>query len=234
MNISPELKIYDKLLQFPLFQGMSYAELMQVVAHTKMGFVKMTAGQRIVREGDVCNPLYFLINGTVKAETESDGHSYSVEESISAPYMIQPERLFGMYQRYSSSFKTVTPCHFITIDKQEVMLLLETQMTFRINMLTLLTTDIQRMAHQPWRQVPQSLALRLTRFFIQHTLRPAGSKTFHITMVQLAEELNCKRRDVSIALNDMQDKELLTFSRGRINIPSLERLLMLKQINIRK
>ena len=113
--MNPELKIYDKLLQFPLFQGMSYAELMQVVAHTKMGFVKMTAGQRIVREGDVCNPLYFLINGTMKAETGSDGHSYSVEEDISAPYMIQPERLFGMYQRYSSSFKTVTPCHFRSI-----------------------------------------------------------------------------------------------------------------------
>lgn len=226
MNISPELKIYDKLLQFPLFQGMSYAELMQVVAHTKMGFVKMTAGQRIVNEGDVCSHLYFLINGTVKAMTTSDGHSYSVEESISAPYMLQPERLFGMYQRYSSSFKTITPCHFITIDKQEVMLLLETQMTFRINMLTLLTTDVQRLSQQPWRQAPQSTSLRLTRFFIQHTLRPAGAKVFRITMVRLAEELNCKRIEVSETLNAMRQKKLLSFSRGRIDIPSLEQLLM--------
>ena len=226
MNISPELKIYDKLLQFPLFQGMSYAELMQVVAHTKMGFVKMTAGQRIVREGDVCNPLYFLINGTVKAETESDGHSYSVEESISAPYMIQPERLFGMYQRYSSSFKTVTPCHFITIDKQEVMLLLETQLVFRLNMLNLLAADAQRLRHRAWRSAPQSLRDRITRFFFSRCVYPAGPKTFYILMNQIAAELNDSRLDISHALNKMQADKLLTLHRGRIEIPMLERLLM--------
>ncbi|MBQ8655513.1 MAG: Crp/Fnr family transcriptional regulator [Prevotella sp.] len=224
--MSPELKIYDKLLQFPLFQGMSYAELMQVVAHTKMGFMKTEADRRIVREGTPCTHLYFLISGTMSAETEADDHSYSVEETITAPYLIQPERLFGMYQRYSSTFKTTSACHFITIDKQEVMLLLETQMTFRINMLTLLATNVQRLGHQPWRQAPGSLRLRMTRFFIQHCLRPAGHKVFRITMQRLADELNCHRVHVSQTLADMQAGGLVNVSRGRIIIPSLEQLLM--------
>ena len=60
------MEIYDRLLQFPLFQGMSHAELMQVVAHTKIGFSKSTAGKRIVREGDNCTHLYFLIGGAMK------------------------------------------------------------------------------------------------------------------------------------------------------------------------
>lgn len=45
------IQLYDKLLQFSLFQGMSQNELMQVVAHTKFNFVKKEAGKTIVKEG---------------------------------------------------------------------------------------------------------------------------------------------------------------------------------------
>ena len=114
------MEIYDRLLQFPLFQGMSHNELMQVVAHTKIGFTKSAAGKRIVREGDTCTHLFFLISGTLTAETTADDGSYTVVEQLSAPYILQPERLFGIQQRYTSSFTAATPCHFITIDKQEV------------------------------------------------------------------------------------------------------------------
>ena len=46
------MTIYDQLLQFTLFQGMSHADLMDVVTHTRLGFLKMPAGKRLVREGD--------------------------------------------------------------------------------------------------------------------------------------------------------------------------------------
>ena len=45
-------------------------------------------------------------------------------------------------------------------------------------------------------------------------------------MEQLALELNDSRLDVSRALNAMQADGLLVLHRGRIEIPSLERLLM--------
>ena len=40
------MEIYDQLLRFTLFQGMSHADLMEVVGHTKLGFLKVTAGKR--------------------------------------------------------------------------------------------------------------------------------------------------------------------------------------------
>ncbi len=224
--VNPELKIYEKLLQFPLFQGMSRTELMQVVAHTKMGFSKHAAGKRIVREDENCTHLYFLISGTMEARTTADDHSYSVVEQLSAPYIIQPERIFGISQRYTSAFKTATPCHFITIDKQEVMLLTETQLIFRLNLLNLMATETQRLARQPWRPVASTLRDALTRFFIRHTLYPAGAKTFYVLMKRLGNELRCTRQEISQVLNQMQDDGLLTLHRGRIEIPMLERLLM--------
>ena len=54
------MEIYDRLLQFTLFQGMSHADLMQVAGHTKLGFSKLAAGKRLVKEGDACTQLIFL------------------------------------------------------------------------------------------------------------------------------------------------------------------------------
>jgi CRP-like cAMP-binding protein len=224
--VSPELKIYDKLLQFPLFQGMSHTELMQVVAHTKMDFVKYATDKKIVLADDACTHLFFLINGTLEAQTTADDRGYSVIEQLTAPYIIQPERLFGIQQRYTSSFKAISPCHFITIDKQEVMLLLDTQLVFRLNMLNLMATEAQRVTRHAWRPVAETLRAALIRFFIQHTLYPAGPKMFHILMKRLAEEMNCSRLDVSTELNKMQKDGLVTLHRGRVEIPMLERLLM--------
>lgn len=220
------MEIYDRLLQFTLFQGMSHADLMQVAGHTKFNFSKLAAGKKLVKEGDDCHHLVFVTNGTLRAETVSDDHSCRVTESISAPYILQPERLFGITQRYSSSFTAETPCSLISIDKQEVLLLLETQLVFRLNMLNLLAAESQRLRHHAWRTAPRTLPERITRFFFTRCLYPAGPKTFHILMQQMAKELNDSRLDISVALNKMQAEGLLTLHRGRIEIPMLERLLM--------
>ena len=222
----PSLQLYDKLLQFTLFQGMSHADLMQVVTHTKLGFSKIPAGKRVVREGETCRQLIFVINGTIQAETQSDDHAYRTIEELGAPYMLQPGHLFGLNQRYTTSFRTLTDCNFITIDKQEVMLLLETQLVFRLNMLNLIGTEAQRLAHQPWRTAPKSLRERITRFLLSHVLYPAGPKTFYMLMQRLADEVGDSRLDVSRVLNGMQADGLIRLSRGRIQIPMIERLLM--------
>lgn len=220
------MTIYDQLLQFTLFQGMSRADLMEVVTHTKFGFSKLAQKKYLVKEGDSCTHLIFLTHGTLQCETQSDDHSCRVIETVKAPYIVQPNRIFGIAQRYSTTFKAATPCNFISIDKQEVLLLLETQLVFRLNMLNMMATDSQRLRHHAWRSAPRDLRERLTRFFFSRCLYPAGPKTFHILMQQIADELNDSRLDISHALNDMQRDHLLTLHRGRIEIPLLERLVM--------
>ena len=90
------MEIYDRLLQFTLFQGMSLADLMQVAGHTKFGFSKLVSGKRLVREGDPCTHLIFLTSGTLRVDTLSDDYTCRVSETVSAPYIIQPERIFGI------------------------------------------------------------------------------------------------------------------------------------------
>ena len=220
------LQIYDRLLQFPLFQGMSRDDLEIVAGHTRFGFQKVTAGRQIIHAGDPCTHLYFLINGTLKIETFSDDSRYSVIEQMSSPYILQQESIFGYYQRYTHNFYALTDANFLTLDKEEVVRLSEDFLVFRLNLMNHLATQSQKLIQMQWRRSPLSLRERIVRFFFQHTLYPAGPKTFHILMERLAEEVNDSRLNVSRALNRMQESGVIELHRGRIEIPQLERLLM--------
>ena len=59
------LHLYDKLLQTPLFLGMSKDDLNQIVEHTKFGFLKFEQGKTIIREGEKCEHVYYLTNGCI-------------------------------------------------------------------------------------------------------------------------------------------------------------------------
>lgn len=219
-------QIYEQLLQFPLFQGMSRDDLEIIAGHTRFDFVKMAAGRPVVKAGDGCTQLFFLINGTVKVKSYSDDFSYSVEEQISAPYIFELDAIFGYYQHYTHDFTAVSDVNFITIDKEEVVRLSEDFLVFRLNLINNFATKVQKHTRQIWYQTPQTLMERIVRFFVRHCVYPAGSKVFNILMMRLAVELNDSRLNVSRVLNQMQRESLLVLSRGKVEIPQLERLLM--------
>ena len=222
------LQLFDKLLQFPLFQGMSRDDLEIVAGHTRFGFMKLSAGKTVVKAGDTCNHLYFLINGSLKVRTYADDYGYSIEEQMAAPNIIQLEAVFGYYQRYTHDFIAQTDVNFITIDKEEVVRLSEDFLVFRLNILNHFATHAQKQMRQVWITPPQTLEGRVVRFLSQHSTYPAGHKVFNILMTRLAEEVNDSRLNVSRVLNEMQHKGLVTLSRGKIEIQQLERLLYTK------
>lgn len=219
------MQLYDHLLQFPLFQGMSRDNLAQVAGHTKFGFMKCAIGQTIVREDDACTQLYFLLSGKLRFETRSDDRSYRVIEQLEAPYMFQAEAVFGYNQRFTHTVTAIMESSFITIDKDELLRLSEDFLVFRLNLLNLYATQAQKLLRQPWRRRPESLSDRIVRFLVHHCVYPAGPKTIHILMTQLAAEVGDSRLDVSRVLNQLQRDGLLHLHRGRIEVPQMERLI---------
>jgi CRP-like cAMP-binding protein len=220
------LQIYDRLLQFPLFQGMSRDDLEIVAGHIRFGFHKVAAGRQVIQAGAPCVNLCFLINGTLRTVTLSDDNRYSVVEQMSSPYILQQEAIFGYHQRYTHSFYALTDSNFLTLEKEEVLRLTEDFLVFRLNLMNHLATQSQKLIQAQWQHCPETLQGRIVRFFLQHTLQPFGPKTFYILMERLAEEVNDRRLNVSHVLNRMQASGLIVLHRGRIEIPQMERLLM--------
>lgn len=218
------LKFYEHLMQLPLFQGVGRSDLAQIVGHSKIGFEKVNTGNIIIKEGDTCQRLLFLTNGRAKVKTVAFDNSYSIEEYVTAPYIIQPERLFGLSQNYTKTFTANTQCHIMSLTKEEVLKLTDEILIFRLNLLSTYTTQIQKRENMLWQKYPNSLEKRIARWILSRCLRPAGEKHIKIKMETLAKELNDSRLDISVALNNMQKQELLTLSRGMIHIPQAEKL----------
>lgn len=214
---------YDLLPTLPLFQGLSKADMGTIVDETKFTRRRLAAGKTIRQEGEACDALWFVISGQAKAVAHADDHGYTFEEELATPDVLQPERLFGLVQRYSKTFITETACELLVIDKQEVMRLLDRFVIFRLNMMNIVSTQSQKLSRHPW-HVVGSTRQRIVRFFEIHFARPAGRKTVRIKVTRLAAELNMGKHPVSQELNRLQDEGLLSFSRGTIRIPAFERL----------
>ena len=219
------MQIFEKLLMLPLFQGMSSTDLTSVAGKTKFAFHRVAKGKKVVSEGDQCQNLFFLLEGSLQVTSWADDNSYSMVEEMTAPDVIQPERIFGLTQRYTKTFTALTECRLIGISKAEVLRLSEEHMIFQLNLLNIISTQSQRITHQPWRVRPQGIRNKIIRFVETHSMRPAGEKTLYIKMGTLATLIAESRLNVSKELNAMHQEGLINITRGIIHIPALEKLM---------
>lgn len=226
--------IFDKLTTLPLFIGMSREEISQAVGLAKFGFHKFDKNQTIVREGQACSQLLILIPSSPSGESEgdlvtasisADDHGYTISEELPAPFILEPDHLFGLTQRHLHTFIAKQPCHFVTLEKDEVLKLMQASIIFRLNLLNTISTHSQKTHAQLFHTPPRTLEGHITRFVADRCLRMAGPKHVSIKMTRLAEELNDYRFNISKALNTLQDQHLIELHRGFFRIPSFERLL---------
>lgn len=218
------MKLYDSLQSSPLFQGLTSDNLLQIIGQTKFSFHKIAAGDTIKDEGEKCNRLALVTSGQAKSIAHADDHGYSIEENVAAPYMLQPECVFGLHTHYTRTFIATKTCDTVEIDKNDLMRISDEFIIFRMNLINYISALSQKATRKLWHPTPADARGRIVYFIKQHCLSPTGPKTIRIKMTRLAQETGTGRRAVSEALNAMQDENLLTFSRGIIEIPHIEAL----------
>ena len=53
--------MFDTLLQLPLFQGLAQEDFTNILGKVKLSFTKHKAGEVIVKAGDTCSQLIFVL-----------------------------------------------------------------------------------------------------------------------------------------------------------------------------
>ena len=218
------MKLYDSLQSSPLFQGLTSDNLLQIIGQTRFTFRKIAAGDIIKKEGEQCNRLALVVNGQAKSIAYADDHGYSIEENVAAPYTLQPECMFGLQLHYTRTFIATTTCDIVEIDKDDLMRISDEFIIFRMNLVNYISALSQKTTRKLWHPIPADAHDRIVHFIKTHCSSPTGPKTMRIKMTRLAQETGLGRRAVSEILNTMQDENLLTFSRGIIEINHIEAL----------
>ncbi|WP_291530612.1 Crp/Fnr family transcriptional regulator [Bacteroides sp. UBA939] len=217
--------MYNNLLQLPLFQGLVQEDLTCILGKVKLHFTKHKAGDILVKKGTPCEWLIFILNGAITSTTTSADNTYTFMEFSRAPYVIEPQSLFGMNTSYVSTYLAHTEVRTLTISKTFVMNELFKYEIFRLNYMNIVSNRAQTCYSRLWAATPEKLEARIAKFILSHSERPSGGKILKIKMERLAFVINDTRLSVSKALNGMQQSGLLELHRGEIVIPEVEKLI---------
>lgn len=217
--------MFDTLLQLPLFQGLAQEDFTNILGKVKLNFTKHKAGEAIVKAGDTCDRLIFVLKGEVSSSTSPADTSYSFTEYFQAPHVIEPQSMFGMSTSYVSTYIAQTETHTVSISKAFVMSNLFKYDIFRLNYMNIISNRAQNLHNRLWAKASDNLEKRIAHFILTRIERPAGRKTVKIKMEELAQVVNDTRMGISRALNSMQEKGLIELHRGEMLIPDAEKLL---------
>lgn len=216
--------MYDKLLELPLFQGLSEDNLTNILEKVKVEFNKFAPEEYISRQNAKCEGLIFILDGKVCIHSKDSKHHFIIEEEIKGPHIIEPYSLFGMYTEYQSSYQAISEVNTLNIDKKYIISNLCQYEIFNMNYLNILSNRAQTMYNKLWNSHIGNTQEKILNFLLLRSTIPYGKKTLTIKMEDLASLTDDTRLNVSKALNELQDKDLISLSRKKIIIHDLRLL----------
>lgn len=217
--------MFDTLLQLPLFQGLRHEDFTNIIEKVRLHFIKHRPGEMLVREGDKCDQLLFLIKGEITSITTSYDKTFTITEYIEAPCVIEPDSLFGMNTNYTSSYIAHSEANTVSISKALVMSDLFNYDIFRLNYMNFISNHSQTLQSHLWRPQSTETENKFVHFLLTHVERPYGKKVVKVKMEDLARILDVTRLKISNTLNNLQEQQLVILRRKEIEVPDLQMLV---------
>ena len=217
--------MYDKLMELPLFQGVSRAQLSLLVEKTPFHFIKYEQGQQIIATNDVCTHIKFVITGDVRIDMPSANKRIIVSETLSGPDVIGPDYLFGRNTFYPFSVTALNDCGILQILKSDFTNILMSDKIFLFNMLNVLSRNSQKSTFGLMALSSGSIAERLA--FIITSLTQRGSKDITISYRQkdLCTILGVQRSSLINALEKLKHDGVIDYTLFDIKVNSRDELL---------
>lgn len=219
-----ELTMFERLLQLPLFQGMTMQEVSDVMSHVRLDFINYHRGDEIVMQGESCRKLIYIISGEVMAEHRNIDLQFLLTEYLPDLKVIEPYNLFGMYQTYSCTYTFATDGSTLAIDKHVMLSQLMTNNIVKINLMNIICNKYQQTLRLLCQYPDDSVRHKIVKFILSHCVVPKGRKDIQIKMTDLANIIHETRLNVSFVLNEMQEQGLITMQRGSFTINDLQTL----------
>ena len=223
--------MYVILLGLPLFKGVSYNRISEIVGSTRFHFLKYGPNERIVTAGDPCTHIKFIISGRVKMViTNSDGR-FRIEQQLSAPEVLAPDFLFGRATSYPGDVTSIETTGILQIDKNDYVEILHTDRVFLFNFLNLLSRNAQKSIDGILAVTTGTLEQRIAFWIIATTQHNSTNIVLTCKHRDLYALFGVQRNVFMSTLESMKDRGILTFSNSNsieiLSRPALNELLNL-------
>ena len=217
--------VYDKLLQLPLFQGLTLKDFTNILGKVTFHFDNCEPGTPLAEQGELCKRLTFILDGTITKRTKIEGEvPMVVEETFAAPYIFELSSLFGKDTVYRSSYFSTSKVSTMVMHKRFLLEELNAYPIVDMNYRNIMSAQVQELSRRLWSSPAPTAEGRLAAFFLNHVERAEGEKVFYIQKADLANFTNESFSKTSAMLASLQNQGLLTYFRGVLTIPDAAKL----------
>lgn len=216
---------YALLTRLPLFQGISSTDLLHWEDALRLDIDELPASKLpLIRQGDTCAQLLWLVEGELLRERQSSDGIYRTHSCLKAPAVIEADRLYGLTPTYTHTYRAKTEVKMLSIRKSLVGSHLMKSEVFRLGMLGMLSTRAQKaaLALQPCQMA--SAEERLRHFLAQLFPDCGGEVELEIQMKDLARYIGETRLTVSRLLNRWHEQGIIRLGRGRFTVFDIKTL----------
>lgn len=219
--------MFELLMNLPLFRGVSRSRIAEVVGSAKFHFLKYPKGETVVRAGEECTHLAFVISGSVRSEISNSSKRFSVSQTLKAPSAIAPDFLFGRTTRYPGTVVALTDCSILKISKVDYIRILNADQVLMFNFLNTLSVNAQKALDGILALTSGGLDERIAFWII--ALTQPGSEDIELTCKtrDLCNLFSVQRNVFDAACHEMEQRNLIRYSPRKIEIVDRREMLSL-------
>lgn len=217
--------MYEILMELPLFKGVSFDRISEVVGMAKFHFLKYPEGDTIISAGQPCTHISFVISGKVRSTISSPDNRFGVAQTLEAPDVIAPEFLFGKSTVYPCTVKALTPTGILQITKNDYLKILHTDQVFLFNFLNTLSMNAQKAVDGILALTDGSLEERIAFWIVALTQRSGKDVALTCRQRDLYSLFGVPRSSLVTALDNMKARGLIDYRPGEIRVNSRKDLL---------
>lgn len=208
----------------PLFLNLTQEEVETVLERAVNEVREVDKGNHVVRQGDVVQNLYLLMEGLVRTEMVTKEGNILEIEFIEPVRPLAPSFLVATENRYPVDVITVEKSTFYIIPKsmwmKEMMqseVLMANFMKVNSNMTVFLSKKVQMMSIK-------SLKAKLSLYILENTTPESNTFIMRRTQNQLAEYFGVQRPSLARTLGEMSREGLIALQKKELKVLDRNRL----------
>lgn len=212
--------MYENLMTLPLFKGISYSRLSEIVGNTRLAFLKYLPGEQMLNAGEPCTHIKFIISGRARLTIRNENDRVRVGQTLTAPAVISPDFLFGRNTLYPATATAIDTVSIMQIDKKDFIPLLQRDEIFLFNYLNILSTNAQKAVDGVLSFTSGSLEERIAFWIIALTQMDSDEIVLTAKQKDLYSLFGVQRSSFIASLDSMKARGILDYTSTEIRVRS--------------
>lgn len=163
------ISMYERMLQLPIFQGLSEQQLTEIIEKIPFSFMRFNEGDVISQAGDVASHVTFILSGKVRYVTPAFGGEALIQQDFEGPHTMPFYYMFGAETRNGSTLTALEPVGVMQLDKGGFLTLMQFSPIIVVNVMNILSTHAQRQHRALDITAEPDKTMRLAQWLLAYT-----------------------------------------------------------------